>query len=506
MLAQVPVDSPYLMAMLDPLPGAVKEQMFDSLDKKVAAAFELSRDVDRSQLEPPMRAYFAMLDELAGKNLKEWGRELGFDPSGRFVLYGLGVWPVLRLSVANEPRMRQVITRMLAAAGAPTTERTVQGRRYWQLDVKWLSIVGGIVDGQAVFAVLPTAAVAQYLPLVLGLDKPARSLHASGSLDALIGRYQFLPTMIGYLDARFTADILAGRSSSSNTELDKPLRSAIGPISETCRADLDRLAGYVPRIVFGYHRLDTKGIHGSLALELPPSVVAALQRIRTAVPDLPTGLGARATFHVGLAANLDELLPLVFQLTTYVREHPFACPWFAPLGEAAAQLAATLDQPLPAALYGMRGMALVFEHLTLEPFDARGHAVIASDHANDLLNLVLPRLPGMSGIVVHPDARPVQLPLGGLGAPATLTGYAATRIDRAAIAVGPASASEVVEVLNRPPPKRSPLASFGFDVERMIEIGWLEPDDADGMRDIVLQLDIAPQGLLLEVYGTLPAR
>ena len=32
MLAQVPADALYLMAILDPVPDAVKQQMFDSVD------------------------------------------------------------------------------------------------------------------------------------------------------------------------------------------------------------------------------------------------------------------------------------------------------------------------------------------------------------------------------------------------------------------------------------------------------------------------------------------
>ncbi len=505
MLAQVPADAPYLMAVLDPVPDAMKNQMFDSVDKKVAAGFQISRTLDRSQLEPPLRAYFAMLDELEGKNLRHWGRELGFDPSGRFVLYGLSVWPVLRVAVANEPRLRQVITKMLTAAGAPTSERTLRGTRYWQMDIKSYSVIGSVADGEAVFALLPAPAVAQYLPHVLGLEGPARSLQEAGSLSALIARYRFLPTMVGYLDARFAAGILTGRSSSSNTELDKPLRTSLGPVSDACRADLERLAGFVPRVVLGYRRLDTKGIHASLAVELPGPIAAGLQRIRTTIPDLPVGLGEPALIRVGVAANLDELLAQLRSLTTYVHEHPFECPWFAPLGEASAKLAALLDEPLPAALHGIRGMAVVVDHAATEPFDVRGHAVLVGDHAHDLLTLGLRQLLGMTGTVVQPDARAVQLPLASLGVPAHLMVNAAARVDRAAIAVGPTSATAVVGVLKRPAPARSPLLSFGFDVPRMIEIGWLDPEDENGMRHVALQVDVSPEGLLLEVYGTIPA-
>lgn len=505
MLSRVPADAPYLIAMLDPAPAAAKQQMFASLDQKVAAAFHASRGVDRSQLEPALRASYAVLDELEGRDLRNWGRELGFDPSGRFVLYGLSVWPVMRVAVADEARVRHVVTRMLTALGVPAKPRSLRGRSYWQLDEKWLSMIGSVVDGEAVFAVMPTRAVPQYLPHVLGLDRPARSLHASGTLNDLLARYRFLPTMVGYIDTRFTADILVGRSSSSNTELDKPLRAELGPVSDACRTDIDRLAGFVPRAVFGYRRLDTKALHATFALELPASAVTALERIRTTMPGMPVGIGQHSLIDFGIAANVDELLALLRRLTGYVQEHPFACPWFAPLGDASAKLAALLDQPLPAALHGVRGLAVVLDHAVEEPFDARGHAVLVADHAHDLLTFALRLLPGLSAVVIHPDARPVQLPLATLGFPESLIGYAATRVDRAAVALGPASATSVVTALNQPAPNKSPLASFGFNAPRMLEIGWLEPEDNDAIEAAVFQLDVTPEGLALEMYATLQA-
>src|SRR5690606_15636696 len=74
MLSRVPADAPYLIAMLDPAPAAAKQQMFASLDQKVAAAFHASRGVDRSQLEPALRTSYAVLDELEGRDLRNWGR------------------------------------------------------------------------------------------------------------------------------------------------------------------------------------------------------------------------------------------------------------------------------------------------------------------------------------------------------------------------------------------------------------------------------------------------
>jgi hypothetical protein len=509
MLAKVPADSPYLVAILDPMPQMVRDQTSASLDAKLElerARLELEANTDRSTLPVKDRMLLALFDELEGKDMTNWGRELGFDPNGRFVLYGLSVWPVLRIATSNDARLRQVIGNIITKSGAPATQHTLQGRTYWQFGDAKISGIISVGDGEVVGAVLPTPALAQHLPIVLGLQRPPRSLNDDNKLSTLVGRYRFLPTMIGYIDAKIAADILAQRAPSTNTELDRPLRTAMGPVDQTCRTDLDRIVALAPRMVFGYRRLDAKGLQGTFVLEMPPAITAALQRLRVSVPDLEPGLGERSLIRFGIAAKLDELLPLLQQLTDHIERRPFQCGWFASLNEGAAELGKLLDQPLPAPLLGFRGMSFVLDDLTQNPTNPRGHAVLVGDHASDLLAVMLKLLPGMAGTTVPPDGRPVQLPLIGLGVPANVLGYAATRVDRASIAVGPNSAADVVKTMKLPLPKRSPLMSMSFDMKRMVELGLVKRDDTGGMRHVSLQLEVGPEGLLVEMYGAFPAQ
>lgn len=504
MLVRVPAESPYLMAMLDPMPESQKRQMFATVDEKLARAlaiYETVRTADRSTLPPEQRAAFAFFDEVHGKSLEHWGRDLGFDPSSRFVFYGLSVWPVLRVAVANEARLRQVITKILAAASVPMKEHVLRGKRYWQLGDGKYTVIGSIADGEAVFALLPAPAVAKYLPVVLGLETPPQPLADGHQLTDIIARYHFMASMIGYVDARLVADILTRRAPTAGSELDRPLAAGVGTIEQSCRDDVDRLVAFVPRVVFGYHKLDTRSMHGSLVLELAPDVVASLERLRTAVPDLPVGSTAPGVMSFGLGLRLGELLALLEKLTRHVHDRPFACPWFATLNRTAAELAHSLDRPLPPVLLGFRGMSIVIDDLEKPPAtDITGHAVLVGDHANDLLGILLKVVPGMAGIVVPPDGRPVQLPLTGLGVSPGLAAYAATHVDRAAVAVGPSSPVDVVHALALPPPARSPLMSFSFDAQRMVQLGWLKPEEAGTMRAVTLQLDVLPSGLSLEVF------
>lgn len=509
MLVRVPAESPYLMAMIDPMPESQKRQMFAALDEKLARAlalYETVRTNDRSKLPAEQRVAFAFFDELHGKSLEHWGRDLGFDSSSRFVFYGLSVWPVVRVAVANETRVREVITKMLAAGAAPVNERVLRGKRYWQFGDAKFSAIASIAGGEAIFAVLPTPAIAQYLPVVLGLERPPHTLAEGRQLADITERYHFMPSMVGYVDTRRVADILTQRAPSAGTELDKPLAAGVGTIEQSCRDDVDRLVASVPRMVFGYHELDTRRMHGSLVLELAPDLTASLERLRTAVPELPVGSSAPGVVGFGIGLRLGELLALLDKLTRHIHDSPFACSWFKGLNGAAAELAHSLDRPLPPVLLGFRGLSIVIDDLKKGPaFDITGHAVLVGDHANDLLGILLKLVPGMAGIVVPPDGRPVQLPLAGLGVAPGLNAYAATHVDRAAIAVGASSPVDVVHALALPPPARSPLMSFSFDAQRMVQLGWLKPEDAGTMRAVTLQLDVLPSGLSLEVFDVFAA-
>lgn len=508
MFARVPADSPYLVAAFDTAPELVRRQSFDAIDARISAALaqmESAPSVDRATLSPAERMLFAFLDEVKGKKIESWSRELGFDPRGRFVLYGLSVWPVLRVAVANEARLREVIAHLVAASGAPIVHGSLQGRGYWRWNEQGFAIIASVLDGEAVFALLPDGAVAQFLPVVLGIEQPRLTLGGDGRLTALAARHHFLPTSIGYIDAKIVADIITQRAPSASTELDRPLRSAIGPIEPTCRTDIDRLVAVAPRLVWGYHRLDARGVHASFVIETPPAIAAALEPLHTSVPEVGADAATAALFRFGVATKLDELLPLLRRLAGHVREHPFACSWFVPLNDAAARLTDLLDQPLPPTLGGLRGFSLTLDHLTREPVDVQGHVVAIGDHVGDLVAAMLHGLPGMTGVAVVPDGRPVQLPLALLGLAASTTGYAALRGDRAAIAIGPASATEVTRVLDLPVPPHSPLLSFGMDFERMQELGFLEPEAARGMRDVTMQIDVGPLGLVFDVIGSYAA-
>jgi len=93
------------------------------------------------------------------------------------------------------------------------------------------------------------------------------------------------------------------------------------------------------------------------------------------------------------------------------------------------------------------------------------------------------------------------------GVPPSVTVHAAASPDRVGIAIGEASVTRAPALLQATSPQRSPLMSFGMDMIRWRALGLLDEKDQKGMmemRDVAMQLDVIPEGLVLEMYATFP--
>lgn len=508
-LARVPAESPYVIGVVEPIPSSYRAQVYASANRKIAAAVReleaLPRDFDRSTLPPQTRAMYVVLDELRGKDISNWTEVLGFNRSGRFVLYGLGVWPVMRAEVGDAAKVRALAKRVIDASGVPVTESELQGRAYWSFSKHQITVVAAIVDTELVAAVIPTAALAKVLPTVLGLESPKPSMRDAGALSQTASKYSLLSTMVGYLDVRAAAGIVTQRTPSAIAELDAILLEATGAMSEDCRSEIDRLVDVVPRVVFGYQKLDAGGMHARMIAEMPPALAQAVMTLRARVPGVVPGRSGTPFGAFGVAANVDETIALLRRVTGHVKDMPFRCTWLTSLNEAAAALDARLAQPLPLGLGGVNGMSLVVDSFVKEPLDARGYAIISGAGAHDVVTKLMQFVPGTGGATLAPDGRPVALSVGMFGLPATVTAHAAATRDRAVIAIGAASDQRATEILAMPAPKRSPLVTFAMDVPAWDALELDEDgkdNDLEDMRDIVVQLDAIPEGLAIDMFGT----
>jgi hypothetical protein len=504
-LAHVPADSPYLVALLEPVNESLRRRMLQGLDRQLGEALralDKARGSDRDA-EPWIRAATAVISELRGKDASAWMEQLGFDPRGKFVLYGLSVWPVVRIELASAARLRSAIERALAAGGVQPQQRTLDGHAYWVAGNKDISFVAAVLEHEAVAAVVPTGALDTALPLVLGTRSPQPSLATTQAVPALFGRHRFLGVLLAYVDAKNLLDIVARPAPGP---LDGPLRAATGPISPACRADLERLVAIAPRLVLGYHRLDAAGFEASAVIETAPEVVGGLRKLRTAVPEVTAPVPGHPLFALGAAVDPTALVAWLERATRDLRDHPFACPWFAELDRAGRELADKLARPLPPTWLGVRGFSIVVDQVSTAPLDFAGHVVVAGERVADLVSSLAGSVPAIAGIPLARDGRPIALPTRQLHLPVA-SAHLALTTDRLVIAAGPGSEHSVAEHLASPAPKTSPLAVMAFDVPRLQQIlaSLGESDSGQNLeylRDVGIGVDVIDTGITFDIWGT----
>ena len=516
LLTQVPAESPYVFASIAPLSEAVRARAFLSVEVElgqlVDRAQHMSADQiiarvkapDRAALAPWIRAGVAVAHELNAKDMANLPSQLGLAASGRFVLYGLSLWPVLRLEVANPVRLRQLIERALAASGVPTQQATQGGRAYWSAATPEITLIASVLAHDVVFAVVPTAAVAGVLPQLLGSQPPAQPLIATTAVPDLLARHHLIGFSFGYVDVHRVIDIVAGRGPIA---LDAPVHALTGTVPPACAADLDRLAGLAPRLVFGYHRIDEAGFDGGLVVESPSRVAGALVRLGAAAPEVTAALGPAALFAVGAAFNFDETVALLRGVTGELHAHPFSCPWLAGLDRQGELLATKLAFPFPPLLRNLHGASLVIDSAEILPPSIEGHLLIASNHAADLVPMATALVPALAGLKLKDDGVAVELPLQKLGVPLLSSTHVAMSGDRLAIATGTASDRRATAELAVVTPPSSPLFTIAFDGKQLRALlaalgAETETESLTSLGQAKFSLDATGAGLRFNVVGT----
>lgn len=503
-LSHVPADSPYLVAVLEPVNESLRRRMLQGFDQQLAESMHMldkARDSGHA-LEPWMRAVIAIMNELRGKDAATWTEQLGFDPRGKFVLYGLSVWPVVRIEIASPARLRSAIERVLTAAGETPQQRMLDGHAYWVAGGKELSFVASVLDREAVVAVVPTGSLDAALPLVLGTRTPEHNLATTDTVPELFGRHRFLGILLAYVDARSLVDSVTRPAPGP---LDAPLRAATGPISPACRTDLDRLAAIAPRLVLGYRRLDDAGFEASAVVETAPGVVSGLRKLHTSVPEVTAPLSGHPLFALGAAVDPRQLVAWLGSVTQKLHDHPFACPWFSDVNEAGRDLADKLARPLPPTWLGVRGFSMVVDDVTPSPLDVAGHVLVAGDRIADLVSSLTGTIPWIAGIPLARNGQPMALPIRQLQLPVK-SAHLALTTDRLVIAAGENSERSATEHLAAPAPRSSPLALMAFDLPRLqsilAKLGERSNQSFGYVRDIGISLDVVDEGVAFDFWGT----
>lgn len=498
LLQFVPADTDYVFVNVKQLPDKLRGRLADfnaaqlSVQRKAVANLrdQMAQDEHASEFVSEGAQVFAVLDallaEFEGRDTAAKVRELGIEPATRAVFFGVDMLPVLRMEIADAALLNQTLDRVERNAGVSAQRGELNGQSYRRIDAGPVEIVLAIADRHLVAGVMLDERFDSDLPLVLGQQKPAKSLAEQDTLSEMTQRHGFTGYGEGYVRLDHLVAGLLDRLQAAQAGGDAAGAQQIAapPLSSGCRQLITEMVAGMPRMVVGVTQADDASLATRSVWEATPGVAGHLQKVAAPVP----GVGARyeGLLAVGMGLNLPEVRNAVEVLLRNVMESGGQCEWVEP--EKIQSVIPNLNLALGPMTAGIRGFNLVLDDVvvdeaTMQPLDVRGGLLAAVDDPRGIFALGAMFNPALASLQVPDDGSFVDLQdaLGAVGE--TPPAKVAIRDKSLLLVVGEETEKVAATLTGAAPITPAPWLAIDYGLRQLIErVGGVMTSVADNME------------------------
>jgi len=423
LLEYVPAETAYVFVTSRPLPDDLRTRLADHYAMQLAAQravfARLREQIETADEAPEMaheaRQFFTVLDaalaEFEGRTTAAQVRELGIEPVTRTVVYGLGLLPAVRMEIVDASRLNAMLDRIERRAGVSATRAELSGQAYRRIDLGQIDVVLAVTERHLIFGLLPDALFDRDLPVLLGQQRPGKSLADSDAIQALIERHGFTGYGEGYVRLDELLGMLLGKGEGRNAGAMQVLGDAPVPVSTGCMQMTEQLVAGMPRMAIGVTRADARQLAARGVWESTPAVAAHLQRLAAPVPGVGAPFGGLLAFGMGL--DLPQLRNAIEALLQQVVASGADCEWVDP--DSLQALMPQLNLALGPMTAGIKGFNLLIDDLTidqdsLQPSAVSGGLLAAVDDPRGVFALGAMFNPALAALQVPNDGTFVDLP------------------------------------------------------------------------------------------------
>jgi len=479
LLRYVPADTPYVFAMLDPLP----DEVADKLEPKVDAILRSYQGVLRAIVEIsaaksaesegddglPGEAVEA-LEELAGLLSIEGFRSAGFERDSTMVLYGVGLLPVMRMTLSDGDLLDAAIARIEEKAKDSMSVATIDGQSYRYAGNEEAQLVIAVIDDEFVLSIVPTNLADDLLKSVLGLTLPSSNIADTGELQKIIDDNGFLTYLVGLVDFERIAATFLDDQSGVNSELLALLDYDGSELDDDCKSEIRAMSGIAPRIVTGYTEMSVDQFVSNTILEVRSDIAAGLATLPAPVPGLGSEQGGLLAF--GMSIDLLAAREFYTARLDAMEADPYECELLADLQDGVARGREVLNQPIPPMVYSFKGFLAVVEDIkgmdlanNQPPTSADLRVLVTTDNAAGLLAMGAMFSPEIAGLDIKPDGEPVRFESQQL-AGVVDAAYVAMTDNALALSIGQGSEARLGEMLSAAINDPHPFVSVEIDAAR----------------------------------------
>ena len=479
-LSYVPADTPYVFAATKPLPDEVREKFAPHVEAIVKSYSSLMQaslkqepgDDEETHLDDESRIRVsAMLEQVAGMVTAEGIPEAGIDRDSTMAVYGVGLLPVLRVTLSDGDRFEATMAKLESDAGEKMSVASIDGHSYRYAGDDEGRVIIAEIDQQLVVSLVPTGLSEEQLKSVLGIDLPAESIAETGALAELADQYGFQSYGFGMIDVLRVAATFLDDQTGVNRELLTMMDYDASSLSDVCKTEIRALAGIAPRVVAGYTDITEHHIRSMTAVELRSDIATGLQTLTAPVPGLGAEQGGLMSF--GLSLNLLAARDFYSGRLDAIEADPYECELFADVQEGVARGREILNQPIPPIVYGFRGFLAVIDDIKgmdlakqQPPTAIDMRVLLATDNADGLLAMGAMFSPEIASLELKPDSKPVKLTLPAIASSMAEAAYVAMSESALALSFGTGSESALEAMLGADPNDPSPFISTDMDAAR----------------------------------------
>lgn len=493
LLAYVPADTPYLAANLEPVPEDILDAflsrlqpVFDSMQEQLTITrndlASSAQDQESTgsagtagtEADPRTRLVLALLQELDGNLDREGLERLGIDLRSHKVVYGLGVFPVIRLGLTDPSILRATVQRVLDNAQLSAPQHEYQGQRFWRLsDGDPANAPTGlylsILDDHLAISVFPPMVEEELLPAFLGLQLPGDS-GAAAMLGAFTRSHGYTPHGSGILDIRKLAD----RFMTPGTTISKVMAAHGDFDAESlppeCVSEIHSIIDNAPRITMGVTELTASTAAVQYRVETPPSLASQLMGLVAKIPGIDKQ--SRRMLELAFGMRFGAVRDFILEKATAIAEQPYQCEHLQRLNDSATQTLAQLNQPMPPFVNNFRGIRLSLSDVAIAqgsiPENARGHLAVHVEQPEMFVGMAQMMLPDLSEISLVAGDPPVLLPESLTQLPG-LVAYAAMSADAIGLSFGAGEELGLPDYLDRELGPEDTFLTISYDMAAYLD-------------------------------------
>lgn len=477
LLAYVPADTAYVAADLETLPQDVTdayldrfEPVFASINEQVAK-FKVDYAAGQHADGSVGKLASALLDELNWDVSVESFAKLGLTPQAHHVMYGLGVFPVIRVELTDASALRDAILRVETKMGISMPQSDFNGKAYWRIsngDGEKVGIYVAILDQQLAISVFPTSAEKDLLASFMGDEMPAQSLASSNALGILNNNKGYTNYGSGFLDLQKMADEFLDPDSYTRTHLPISGHYDSASMGAVCVAEFKSIIAKAPRMTAGMTAVSKNEMAVRYDLEMESNLATGLAAL---VSNTPVAQDGDHLFSASLAIQVGKLRNFLLEKANEIVASPYQCEKLHDLNSSAHTLVQQMNIPMPPMINNLLGFRVKVDDYDPEGGYANANGLLALyvDKPEMFIGMASMMLPGFEELDLANQKQPVKIP-------ASLTRvegvdvYALMSESAIGVALGEQDPAELTPFMKASPQSTGTLFSLSIDMAKQWKI------------------------------------